>query len=141
MSSNNQKEEPTSIVDVHDPFFLWGLLEYSDETLLRADQTLEEDDRSHLYWSCYYYNRTQVCDYILQNHEPIRKADEAIKKLSEITKAGAKNEPDLSEIAVPFPLPTTPAFIVHELRDGSFISSKGKPLKFTAVDKDGKTKT
>lgn len=141
MSGDDHNDEPTSIVDVHDPFFLWGLLEHSDKSLLHADKTLEEDDRSHLYWSCYYYNRSQVCDYILENHERIRKADQAIEKLSQITKAGAKTEPDLSAIAVPFPLPTTPTFLVNELRDGSFIPSKGKPLKFTAVDKDGNMKT
>ena len=141
MSNDNQTKEPTSIVDVHDPFFLWGLLEHSEETLMHADKTLEGDDRSHLYWSCYYYDRSQVCDHILKNHESIRKADDAIKKLSEMTKAGAKSEPDLSQIAVPFPLPTTPTFIVQELRDASFIPSKGKPLKFTVVDPKGTSKT
>ncbi|CAF4372280.1 unnamed protein product, partial [Rotaria sordida] len=31
--------------------------------------------------------------------------------------------------------------MVVELRDGSFIPSKGKPLKFTVIDRQGNTKT
>jgi len=40
-----------------------------------------------------------------------------------------------------FLLPTSPQFIVTELRDGFIIPSKGKPLKFTVVDREGNTKT
>jgi hypothetical protein len=147
MTINNPKngheeiKEPTNIVDVHDPFFLWGLLEHSDRTLIQADKTLSDDDRSRLYWSCHYYKRSAVCDHILKNYELIRTAHDAIKKLSEITEAGGKDEPDLTEIPVPFLLPTTPDFTVNELRNGSFVTSKGKPLKFTVVNKKGESKT
>jgi hypothetical protein len=147
MATNNQKneeeetEESTNIVNVHDPFFLWGLLEHSDRTLIQTDKTLSDDDRSRLYWSCYYHKRFKVCDYMLKNYEFIRTAHDAIKKLSEMTQAGGKDEPDLTEIPVPFLLPTTPDFTVNELRDGSFIASKGKPLKFTVVNKEGESKT
>lgn len=147
MATNNQKneeeetEESTNIVNVHDPFFLWGLLEHSDRKLIQADKTLSDDDRSRLYWSCYYHKRFEVCDYMLKTYEFIRTAHDAIKKLSEMTQAGGKDEPDLTEIPVPFLLPTAPDFTVNELRDGSFIASKGKPLKFTVVNKEGESKT
>ena len=68
-------------------------------------------------------------------------ARDAIEKLSKMTEAGDKEKPDLTQICVPFMLPTTPDFVVEELRDASFIPSKGKPLKFTVVDKNGNTKT
>jgi hypothetical protein len=137
---NQKDEESTNIVNVHDPFFLWGVLEHSNRSLLQAIETLSDADRSRLYWSCHYYKRSEVCDYILNHYQTIRTARDAIEKLSEMTKAGGKDEPDLTQIPVPFPLPTSPEFSVNELRDGSFIPSKGKPLKFTVVDKDGKTK-
>jgi hypothetical protein len=139
--AHSNSDEPTNIVNVHDPFFLWGIKEHSDETLIRAYDTLPDDDRSRLYWSCYYYKREKVCEYILKNCQLVRTAQEAIEKLSEMTKAGDSKEPDLTQIPVPFMLPTSPDFIVKELRDGSFIPSKGKPLKFTAVSEEGQTKT
>lgn len=61
--------------------------------------------------------------------------------LSAMTKSADSKTPDLSQIPIPFLLPTSPQFTVIELRDGSFISSKGKPLKFTVVDPEGNTKT
>jgi len=138
---DGDNEESTNIVNVHDPFFLWGLLEHSDRTLIQANKTLSDADRSRLYWSCYYYQRAEVCEHILKNDDSVRIAHDAIEKLSKMTKAGGKDEPDLTEIPVPFLLPTSPDFIVNELRDGSFIPSKGKPLKFTVVNTEGKTKT
>ena len=138
---DEENMEPTNIVDVHDPFFLWSLLEYSDQQLIQADKTFSDDDRSRLYWSCYYHKRSAVCDYILKNYKLIRTAHEAIKRLSEIADTGGKDEPNLTEIPVPFLLPTTPDFTVNELRDGSFIVSKVKPLKFTVVNKQGESKT
>ncbi|UJR14087.1 hypothetical protein I4U23_001083 [Adineta vaga] len=143
-SSNNKNDvddESSNIVNVHDPFFLWGLLEHSDQSLIRIYDTLSDPDRSRLYWSCYYYKRLPVCEYILNNCSLVRTADEAIKKLSELTKLNGNNEPDLKQIPVPFMLPTSPDFVVKEVRDGSFIPSKGKPLKFTVVSEDNQTKT
>ncbi|CAF0920958.1 unnamed protein product [Adineta ricciae] len=140
-SENDDDDESTNIVNVHDPFFLWGLLEHSDRTLIRAYDTLSEPDRSRLYWSCHYYKRKAVCEYVLNNCQLVRTADEAIRKLSEMTAAVDKDELDLKQISVPFMLPTSPDFIVKELRDGSFVPSKGKPLKFTVVSEDGQTKT
>lgn len=137
----NDDEESMNIVNVHDPFFLWVLLELSDHTLIRASETLSDYDLSRLYWSCHYFKRSTVCEYVLDNCELVRIARDAIKKLSDMTKEGGNETPDLKQIPVPFMLPTTPDFIVHELRDGSFIPSKGKPLKFTVVDKEGNTKT
>ena len=133
--------EPTNVVNIHDPFFLWGILEHPDRTLIQAIESLAERDLSHLYWSSYYHKRSTVCDRILDKHESIRAANDAVKKLSELAKTPTSETPDLSDIAVPFPLPTSPDFLVQQLRDGSYIPSKGKPLKFTAVDGDGKTKT
>jgi len=145
MTNNNNlgknNEESTNIVNVHDPFFLWGLLKYSDRSLIKANETLSDADRSRLYWSCHYYKRLEVCGYLLNKYELVRVAHDAIKKLSEMTKAGENDEPNLTEIPVPFLLPTSPDFLVNELRNGSFIPSKGKPLKFTVVNKEGKTKT
>jgi hypothetical protein len=134
-------DESMNIVNVHDPFFLWGLLEHSDRTLIRASETLSEADLSRLYWSCYYYKRSKVCEYVLDNCESVRIACDAIKHLSDMTKEGGSKTPDLKQIPVPFVLPTTPEFIVNELCDGSFIPSKGKPLKFTVIDKEGNKKT
>ena len=143
---NSRKEsdddgEQLNIVNVHDPFFLWGLLQHSERSLIRAYETLSDADRSRLYWSCHYYKRSEVCYHILNNCELVRTARDAIDKLSELTKAGGKDAPDLTQISVPFILPTTPDFVVKELRDGSFVPSKGKPLKFTVVDENGNTKT
>jgi len=140
-NSNKEDEETMNIVNVHDPFFLWGLMEHSDCSLIRSYETLSDVDRSRLYWSCHYYKREIVCEYVLEKCQLVRTAHDAIGKLSEITKAGGDKTPDLTQIPVPFMLPTTPDFIVHELRDGSFISSKGKPLKFTVVNREGQTKT
>jgi hypothetical protein len=130
-------QESTNIVNIHDPFFLWSLLEHSDSILIEAIETLSDVDRSILYWSCHFHKRSKICENILNKSELIRAAQDAIEKLSEMT----KSEPDLTQISVPFLLPTSPDFIVNELRDGSFIQSKGKPLKFTVVNKEGKTKT
>ncbi|CAF1336413.1 unnamed protein product [Rotaria sp. Silwood1] len=136
----NDQEESLNIVNVHDPFFLWGLLQHSDQSLIQANKTLSDADRSCLYWSCHYHKRSKVCEYLLENCELIRTARDAIEQLSTMTQEGDKNTPDLKEISVPFILPTSPDFIVKELRDGSFISSKGKPLQFKVVDEKGNTK-
>ncbi|CAF1477684.1 unnamed protein product [Adineta steineri] len=146
MTNNNQNddndnEESLNIVNVHDPFFLWGLLEHSDRSLIRAYETLPDADRSRLYWSCHYHKRVNVCEYVLNNCELVRTAHNAIKKLSELAKAHKTKTPDLTEVPVPFMLPTSPDFIVNELCDGSFITSKGKPMKFTVIDQCGKRKT
>jgi hypothetical protein len=138
---NEEDDEPTNIVNVHDPFFLWGLVEHSDRSLIRAYETLSDADRSVLYWSCHYHKRSNVCKYVLNNCKLVRAARDAIEQLSKMAEAGDKETPDLTQIPVPFILPTTPDFIVTELRDGSFIPSKGKPLKFTVVDAKGNTKT
>jgi hypothetical protein len=138
---NKEDDETMNIVNVHDPFFLWGLIEHSDRSLLRSYETLSDADRSRLYWSCHYHKRQKVCQYVLEKCRLVRTARDAIEKLSEITKAGGDKTPDLTQIPVPFMLPTTPDFIVHELRDGSFLSSNAKPLKLTVVNREGQTKT
>jgi hypothetical protein len=130
----------TNIVNVHDPFFLWGLFEHSDRALIRALGTLSDADCSRLYWSCHYHKHTKVCQYVLDNNAPVRIARDAIEKLSGMTRGSDTKTPDLTQIPVPFLLPTSPQFIVTELRDGSFIPSKGRPLKFTVVDREGNTK-
>lgn len=137
---NENDEESTNIVNVHDPFFLWGILEHSDNTLIKSIETLSSDDLSRLYWSCYYHERSKVCEEILNKYETIRTANDAIKKLSEMTKETETDKPNLSQISVPFPLPTSPDLLVNKLTDASFILSKGKPLKFTVIDNDGKRK-
>ncbi|CAF0960162.1 unnamed protein product [Rotaria sordida] len=141
INTNKHKEESMNIVNVHDPFFLWGLIKHSDQSLIQANETLSDADRSLLYWSCHYYKRSNVCNYLLDNCKLVCTARDAIEKLSNITKAGGNETPDLTKIPVPFILPTSPDFIVKELRDGSFISSKGKPLKFTVINEKGETKT
>jgi len=142
MSETEVDALPTNIVNVHDPFFLWGLFEHTDRTLLCALNTLSEADCSRLYWSCYYQKHERICQYLFNNYSHIHIAHDAIQKISQMTKiADIKATPDLSEIPVPFLLPTSPDFVVTELRDGSFIPSKGKPLKFTAVNREGETKT
>jgi hypothetical protein len=141
LNEEDENDEPTNIVNVHDPFFLWGLLEHSDRALIRAYETLSDSDRSSLYWSCHFYKRSKVCDYVLNNCELVRTARDAIKQISKMTETRGKETPDLTQVPVPFILPTTPEFIVKELRDGSFVPSKGKPLKFTVVDEKGNTKT
>jgi hypothetical protein len=133
-------DAPTNIVNIHDPFFLWGLLEHNDRTLMRALRTLTDADISRLYWSCHYHKRTKICQYVLDNNAPICIARDAIEQLSQMKKTTDNKTPDLSQIPIPFLLPTSPQFIVTELRDGSFIPSKGKPLKFTVVDREGNTK-
>lgn len=138
---HNNNDEPSNIVNVHDPFFLWGVTEHSDDALIRAFDSLPDDDRSRLYWSCHYHKREKVCEHVLARCQLVRTARDAIEKLSDMTKAGGNEEPDLTQIPLPFMLPTSPDLIVKELRDGSFIASKGKPLKFTAVTEDGQTKT
>jgi hypothetical protein len=132
---------PTNVVNIHDPFFLWCLFEHSDRALIRSLATLSEADCSRLYWTCHYHKHTKVCQQLLDNYSHIRIAHDAIEKISTMTKAVDGKTPDLSEIPIPFLLPTSPEFIVTELRDGSFIPSKGKPLKFTVVDREENTKT
>jgi len=133
--------ESTNIVNVHDPFFLWGLFEHSDQVLIQSLVTFSEADCSRLYWSCHYHKHEIVCQHLLENYSHVRIARDAIEILSQMTKASDNKTPDLSQIPVPFLLPTSPQFVVTELRDGSFIPSKGKPLKFTVVDREGNTKT
>ncbi|CAF1013174.1 unnamed protein product [Rotaria sp. Silwood1] len=136
-----ENHDLTNIVNVHDPFFLWGLFEHSDRALLQALQTLSDADCSRLYWTCHYHKHKKVCECILDNYAPIRIARDAIAILSHMTKSGDNKIPDLTKIPVPFLLPTSPDFMVIELRDGSFIPSKGRPLKFTVIDREGNTKT
>ncbi|CAF0739466.1 unnamed protein product [Rotaria sordida] len=136
-----QTHESTNIVNIHDPFFLWGLVEHSDRNLLQALKTLSDADCSRLYWSCHYRKHTELCQRILDNCAPIRIAHDAIAIISQMTKSGDSKIPDLTQVPVPFLLPTSPDFMVVELRDGSFIPSKGKPLKFTVIDRQGNTKT
>jgi len=137
----NTDNESTNIVNIHDPFFLWGLFEHSDRTLIRSLSTFSEADCSRLYWSCHYHQHKIVCQHLLENYSHIRIAHDAIEMLSQMTKSPDNKIPDLSQIPVPFLLPTSPQFVVTELRDGSFIPSKGKPLKFTVVDREKNTKT
>ena len=132
---------PTNVVNIHDPFFLWGVFEHSDRTLLRSLSILTDDDRSRLYWSCHYHKHNKVCQQLLDNYSHIRIAHDAIEIISAMTKAVDSATPDLSDIPVPFLLPTSPKFIVTELYNASFIPSKGKPLKFTVADREGNTKT
>lgn len=134
-------EESSNIVNVHDPFFLWGILEHSNYALIKSIETLSDEDLSCLYWSCYFHKRSKVCEEILSKYELSRTANDAIKKLSEMTKTAGKNEPDLTQVPVPFLLPTSPNSLVEKLSDGSFIPSKGKPFKFTVISKDEKSKT
>lgn len=138
--AEDNDDAPPNIVNVHNPFFLWGLLEHSDRELLHSLKTLSEVDCSRLYWSCHYHKHNKLCQQLLDNYSHIRIAHDAIEQLSELTKAADGKTPDLSQIPVPFLLPTTPQFIVTEVRDGSFIPSKGKPLKFTVADREGNTK-
>ncbi len=140
-TENHDDEERMNIVNVHEPFFLWGLLEHPDRQLIRVIDTLSDVDLSRLYWSCHYHKRSNVCERLLNNHAGVRIARDAIVMLSEMAKTADSQKLDLSQIPVPFNLPTSPQFIVTELRDGSFIASKGKPLKFTVVDREGHTKT
>lgn len=139
-TKEEDSNEPTNIVNVHDPFFLWGLFEHSDRALIRAFGTLSDADCSRLYWSCHYHKHEKVCQYVLENNSRICIARDAIEKISAMTKAADSQNLDLSQIPVPFLLPTSPQFTVVEVRDGSIIPSKGKPLKFTAVDAEGNTK-
>ncbi|CAF3972414.1 unnamed protein product [Rotaria sp. Silwood2] len=108
----NDQQESMNIVNVHDPFFLWSLLEHSDQLLIQANETFSDAPRN------------------------FRTARDSIEKLSNMTNIGADETPDLKEIYVPPVYPTSPDFIVKELRDGSFISYKGKPLKFTVLPVD-----
>jgi hypothetical protein len=140
-NTHDDDDDSTNIVNVHDPFFLWGLFEHSDRALIRAIKTLPEIECSRLYWSCHYHKHEKVCQYLLDNYSHIRIARDAIEILSSMTKSADSKTPDLSQIPIPFLLPTSPQFVVIELRDGSFIPSKGKPLKFTVVDREGNTKT
>lgn len=139
--SEDHDDEPTNIVNVHDPFFLWGIFEHTDRALLRSLQTLSEEDCSRLYWSCHYHKHTQVCQHLLDNYSHIRIAHDAMEQISHLAKSADNKTVDLSLIPIPFLLPTSPQFLVTELRDGSYIPSKGRPLKFTVVDQEGNTKT
>lgn len=138
--STNQSSEQSNIVNIHDPFFLWGLLEHSDERLIQSIGALKDEDLSRLYWSCYFHQRTAVCDGIRKKSQSIQVEQDAIDKLSALAKKAKEDQPDLSDIQVPFRLPTSPDFLVKELTDASYIPSKGKPLKFTAVNDRGEKK-
>ncbi|CAF0829009.1 unnamed protein product [Adineta steineri] len=138
--NEDDDDESTNIVNVHDPFFLWGIFEHKDRALIRAIGALSDADCSRLYWSCHYHKHNRVCQYVLDNNAPVCIARDAIEKISIMAKAADSKSLDLSEIPVPFLLPTSPQFIVTELRDGSIIPSKGKPLKFTVLDREGNTK-
>ena len=139
--THDNEEEPSNLVNIHDPFFLWGLLEHTDQGIIRAMETFSEDDLSRLYWSCHFHKRSTICNYILKRYESARVTHEAIEKLSAMSKKPGDQSPELNQVSVPFRLPTSPDFVVRELCDGSFIPSKGKPLKFTAVSEEGKRKT
>lgn len=140
MSSNEQEEQP-NIVNVHDPFFLWGLLQHSDELLIESINKIDEDDLSRLYWSCYYHKRSNVCEAILKTSRSIRLAHDAMKKLSTLASKVQNDQPNLNEIETPFRLPTSPNFLVEKLDDASYIPSKGKPLKFVVHNDRGEKKT
>ena len=139
--TEDSDDEPTNIVNVHDPFFLWGIFDHTDRALLRSLQTLSEEDCSRLYWSCHYHKHTKVCQCLLDNYSHIRIAHDAMEQISQLAKSADNKTVDLSLIPIPFLLPTSPKFLVTELRDGSYIPSKGRPLKFTVVDREGNSKT
>ena len=139
-NADDNDDELTNVVNVHDPFFLWGIFEHSDRTLLRSLQTLTEEDCSRLYWSCHYRKHTKVCQYLLDNYSHIRIAYDAMEQISQLAKSADNKTPDLSQVPIPFLLPTSPKFLVTELRDASYIPSKGRPLKFTVADREGNTK-
>jgi hypothetical protein len=128
-------------VNIHDPFLLWTLFVHSDRTLIRSLNQLSDVECSHLYWSCHYHKYSNICQHILDHYAPIRIAHDAMQTLSYIAKSIESKTPDLTEIPVPFLLPTSPDFLVVELRDASYIPSNGRPLKFTVVNREGKTKT
>ena len=140
-TGTDDEDDSTNIVNIHDPFFLWALFDHSDRALMRSLTTLSDSDCSQLYWTCHYHKHAKVCQYILDNYAPVRIAHDAIEQLSQIAKAGDQKVPDLTHIPVPFLLPTSPDFMVTELRDGSYIPSKGRPLKFTVVNRQGHSKT
>ena len=139
MSADKQHEH-SNIVNIHDPFFLWGLLQHSDDALIGAISKVNEDDLSRLYWSCLFRERSDVCDAILKSSQTIRTAHDAVEKLSRLAEKAQSDEPDLSDIQTPFPLPTSPDFIVTKISDASYIPSKGKPLKFTVMNDRGDKK-
>ena len=138
---HDDAQETSNIVNIHDPFFLWGLFNHSDRALIRALSTLNDADRSRLYWTCHYRKHSHVCQRILDDYAPVRIARDAMEQISQITKAAESKTPDLTEIPIPFLLPTSPDFLVVELRDGSYIPSKGRPMKFNVFDRDGNSKT
>ena len=140
-SPDNDDDDSSNIVNIHDPFFLWGVFEHTDRALIRSLTTLSDADCSRLYWSCHYHKHTKVCQRILDNYAPVRIAHDAMEQISQVAKSADTKAPDLSQIPIPFLLPTSPHFLVTELRDASYIPSKGRPLKFTVVDREGHTKT
>ena len=134
-------DDSSNIVNIHDPFFLWGVFEHTDRALIRSLSTLSDADCSRLYWSCHYHKHTKVCQRILDDYAPVRIARDAMAQISEVAKSVETKTPDLSQIPIPFLLPTSPLFRVVELREASYIPSKGRPLKFTVVNPEGQTKT
>ena len=123
-SESLDNTETSNIVNVHDPFFLWGLFEHSDRALIRIISTVTDADRSRLYWSCHYNKHEHVCQRILDDYAPVRIARDAMEKISQISKSAESKIPDLTQIPVPFLLPTSPEFLAIELRDGSLYSIK-----------------
>ncbi|CAF4708949.1 unnamed protein product, partial [Rotaria sp. Silwood2] len=117
-----------------------SLFEHCNRALLQVLTTLSDADCSRLYWTCHYHKHTKLCQYILDNYAPVCIARDAIAILCQMVKSSDSKIPDLTQTPVPFLLPTSPDFMVIELHDGSFIPSKGKPLKFTVVDCEGNTK-
>ena len=138
---NIDDDEKANLVNVHDPFFLWALFNHSDRALIRSLSILSDADRSRLYWTCHYRKHRHVCQRILDDFAPVRIARDAMEKLSQLAKISECKTPNLSEIPIPFLLPTSPDFLVIELRDASYIPSKGRPLKFSVVDRKGNSKT
>lgn len=98
-----EEEDSKNIVNIHDPFFLWGLFEHSDRALMQALKTLSDADCSRLYWSCHYHKHIKVCQFILDNYAPVCIARDAMEQISQIAKTGDRSKtPDLSQIPVPF---------------------------------------
>ncbi|CAF0750751.1 unnamed protein product [Didymodactylos carnosus] len=132
IESEKRKANP-NIVNIHNPFFLWDLND--DEDILAAVNTLNETDRSRLYWTCHYRKRDKICNFLLENYSGVRIAHDAMQMISQFTKHPDK-QVDFSNVPLPFPLPTSPNFIVYEIKEPSFIPSAGKPLKFNVYDRE-----
>lgn len=63
---DDDDDDSTNIVNVHDPFFLWGVFEHSNRALIRSFSILSEADCSRLYWSCHYHKQTGVCQRLFE---------------------------------------------------------------------------